>query len=243
MFTSEMQAYLSTLLLPSEQEWLQNAINSQGFVMAPRKIRRVVEEYPAHFPWAKQANGQKWTLDRLVRVWIVTQLAEEEVHRLFITAEMREWVALVSALPWLNHPASWLLRATDAVRSNIGDVLDAIAQHNSYPAAYFPELAWNQLVLKVLFNDKPIQTIEGLTERQNPTLAQDILLLAQERWAAGRELTPHAWRLVAPFPSDLALKMALALLVRPKIEDQKAAQLVLFSFGKTEKPDFTWDDL
>lgn len=211
--------------------------------MAPRKIRRVGNVFPSHLEWAKQANAQNWTLDRFVRVWIAIQLTEQELNQLFDTAEMREWVALVSALPWLENPERWQLRATDAVRSNIGDVLDAIALFNPYPAKYFSDLAWNQLVLKVLFNEKPIQCIVGLKERQNPVLAEDILLLAQERWAAGRSLNPLAWQLVAPFPSDFALKMALALLVRSDVADQQAAELVLHAFGKMEKPEFSWADI
>lgn len=243
MMIAEISAFLSTVLLPTEQDWLKTAVSTQGFVMVPRKIRRIEVEYPENTPWGKQASRQCWTLDRFVRVWMATQFSDEELNRLFDTAEMREWVALVSALPWLAQPTRWLPKATDAVRSNIGDVLDAIALHNPYPALYFPELAWNQMILKVLFNDKPIQFIDGLEERQNPTLAHDILLLAQERWAAGRELIPQAWQLVAPFPSDLALKMSLALMVRPQASDQKAAQLLLYAFGKMEEPSFTWQDI
>ena len=51
----------------------------------------------------------------------------------FDTAEMNELVALYSALPVLAYPEQWLFRATDAVRSNMGVVYEAIALGNPYP--------------------------------------------------------------------------------------------------------------
>jgi hypothetical protein len=119
-----------------------------------------------------------WTLDRVVRVLLLSNVlntTEEDycqtIETLFETAEINEAVALYSALPFLQYPEKWLYRATEAVRSNMGSVFDAIAFHNPYPAKYFSEAAWNQLVLKCIFNDKPINLIEGLDERANQNLA------------------------------------------------------------------------
>ena len=97
-----------------------------------------------------------WTLDRVVRVLLLTNVqnkSEEDycqtIETLFETAEINEAVALYTALPYLQYPEKWLYRATEAVRSNMGPVFDAIAFNNPYPAKYFSEAAWNQLVLKI----------------------------------------------------------------------------------------------
>lgn len=244
MFATEVTPFLFSSLQPTEREWLEKSVSPLGFVLASRKIRRVVVSCPDASSWAEQANQQAWTLDHWARVWIAAQLSETELHRLFDTAEIREWVALVSALPWLSHPEAWLLRATDAVRSNIGDVLDAIAFFNPYPERYFTESAWNQLILKVLFNDKPLANIQGLSSRQNQALAQDILLLAKERWAAGRDLASAAWQLIVSFPSDEALRMVEMLAQKPRVSDQQAAQLVLAAWHRADQPtNVTWHDI
>lgn len=244
MFSTEVSPFLFSILQPAERDWLEKSVSPTGFVLAPRKIRRCDVFCTERTVWANQAARQAWTLDQWARIWIVTQLSTPDIHRLFDTAEMREWAVLVTALPYLENPETWLLRATDAVRSNIGDVLDAIAFHNPYPSRYFPEAAWNQLILKVLFNDKPLSKIQGLEGRQNPALAHDIILLANERWAAGRELDARAWQWVAPFPSPEALAAAEILAKRPKLSDQRAAQLLQGVWQKATMPTtFSWQDL
>src|SRR5690606_31622545 len=87
-----------------------------------------------------------WSLVRLARVWMLSlfddakeQQYAHHIRTLFDTAEMNELVALYSALPLLSYPERWLATATDAVRSNIGLVLDAIALQNPYPAKFFNE--------------------------------------------------------------------------------------------------------
>jgi len=176
-------------------------------------------------------NG--WSLDRLVRVYLLTTLDGSEkdiytktLHSLFETAENNEAVALMSALPFFAYPEYWLLRATDAVRSNIGLVFDAIVFQNPYPMQYFSELAWNQLVLKCIFNDKPIHLIQGLNERANQALAISISNLAHERWAAGRTITAQAWRLVSKFINEAIFEDICILFESHNSNDNIAAALV-----------------
>ncbi len=135
----------------------------------------------------------RWSTVRAARVWLLTCLDASDrstyvshIETLFDTAEMQELVALYSALPFLAYPDAWLFRATEAVRSNVGDVFDALVMDNPYPARNFDESAWNQMVLKVIFSDKPIHRIVGLAERANAALARMLSDFAHERWAAGR---------------------------------------------------------
>ncbi|MCF2444486.1 EboA domain-containing protein [Dyadobacter sp. CY345] len=173
-----------------------------------------------------------WSLVRTARVWLLTQLDDSDknvfiknIETLFDTAEMNELVALYSALPVLSYPERWLFRATDAVRSNMGFVFDAIALHNPYPSNYFSELAWNQLVLKTIFNDKPVHFITGLEERENENLALILSDFAHERWAAGRSVAPNVWRLVSKFMNEPLLSDMKYLFASGQPENQEAAAL------------------
>jgi putative transposon-encoded protein len=174
-----------------------------------------------------------WTLDRVVRVLLLSNVlnnSEEDycqtIETLFETAEINEAVALYSALPFLQYPEKWLYRATEAVRSNMGPVFDSIAFHNPYPAKYFSEAAWNQLVLKCIFNDKPIHLIEGLDERANQNLANILSDFAHERWAAHRTIPPQVWRLVCKFITPTILEDISKLFDSENIQNQQAAVLV-----------------
>jgi hypothetical protein len=174
-----------------------------------------------------------WTLDRLVRVLLLSNVQNDNeadycqtIETLFETAEINEAVALYTALPYLKYPEKWLFRATEAVRSNMGHVFDAIAFHNTYPAKYFSESAWNQLILKCIFNDKPIHLIEGLDERANQNLANMLSDFAHERWAAHRTIPPQVWRLVSKFLTPTILEDITKLFDSENIQNQQAATLV-----------------
>ncbi len=232
-----------------EREWLKSREAGKpidimtAFVAAPRHIPRklVVPGLRQAEALGKAVAGFSvtgWSLVRLVRVWLLTRLdsgnREEYVRNirtLFDTAEMNELVALYSALPLLRYPETWLATASDAVRSNIGLVLDAIALQNPYPAAYFPEGAWNQLVMKSVFNDKPVHLIYGLEKRTNADLARILSDFAHERWAAGRRVAPRVWRLIADFVNDSSIADLKHLLDSAREDDREAGALVCLESG------------
>lgn len=147
-----------------------------------------------------------WSVDRLSRVWLLMNrdsTAEDQyvaaIENLFLAADMNELVALYSALPLLDYPSRWKARCAEGIRSNIGDVLTAIMCDNPYPAACLDEPAWNQLVMKAFFTDKPVDRIYRLDQRANAELAKILSDYAHERWAAGRRINPQLWRCVAKF--------------------------------------------
>lgn len=150
-----------------------------------------------------------WFIDRLCRVWLLMNAdpANQAIYftsidRLFLSAEMNELVALYSSLPILAYPEIWRKRCTEGIRSNIGDVLQAIICNNPYPAEQLDEKAWNQLVLKAFFTEKPIHEIVNLDERTNQELADILSDYAHERWAAGRPIHPLLWRCTGRFIND-----------------------------------------
>lgn len=142
-----------------------------------------------------------WDEFRVARILLLLTLAEQD-EKVFLdtyaalldTADLREQVALFSALPWLPCQEQLVESAVDGLRSNVVDIFDSIALNNSFPAEHFTEEAWNQMVLKAIFIQRPLYRIIGLAKRRNRNLAEAISDLAHERWAAGRTITPEAWR-------------------------------------------------
>ena len=228
-----------------ERQWLNSKTGGStnerltAFVATPRFIaRRTVQiSDDTRAQLAEQVPGWQldtWTLDRLCRVFLLLHVEHSDqamyiqrIETLFDTAELQELVALYSALPVLAYPEHWLFRATEAVRSNMGPVFDALAFGNPYPAEHFSQAAWNQLVLKCIFNDKPIHRIVGLDRRANQQLANNLSDFAHERWAAGRQVPPQVWRLVSRFMDDTLFEDIKTLSDSPVLQNQQAAALVL----------------
>jgi hypothetical protein len=227
------------------QNWLEGVVQSsdsakisQAFVMLPRKTGKL----PVQLSDAQKVliNGlgidyiSSWTIDRLSRVYLLSALNTEEkdkwystIDRLFLSAEMNEAVALYSALPFLAHPEIWVKRCAEGIRSNIGSVLEAIMENNAYPSAKLDEAAWNQLVLKAFFTEKDIKLIIGLDERANLALALTLTDYAKERWAAGREVNPQLWRLVAKFINAEIFEALKAGLQHYNQTEQRAIALAI----------------
>lgn len=98
-------------------------------------------------------------------------------------AEQESWLRAVTLLPL---PEQFTPQVIDACRTNILPVFRAVALGNPFPSRYFPELNFNQLVLKALFNGVPLAGIVGLPQRRNAELARMAGDYAAERRAAGR---------------------------------------------------------
>ena len=174
-------------------DWLEKAKSASNayqlnnnFVLVPRKIGKgTIEIEPGvieNLHIARPGLSIKgWTIDRLSRVWLLLHIncSDREnyfktIETLFLAAEVNELVALYSALPVLSYPEMWKARCAEGIRNNIGDVLMAIMCKNPYPSENLDEAAWNQMVLKAFFTEKPIDEIIGLDERANEKLAKTL---------------------------------------------------------------------
>ncbi len=150
-----------------------------------------------------------WPIDRLSRMWLLMHLDATNpkeyvsvIESLFPTAEMNELTALYSSLPVLAYPELWRGRCAEGIRNNIADVLESIMCNNPYPSENLDEPAWNQLVLKAIFTEKPINQIINLDKRTNQSLANTLSDYAHERWAAHRAINPLLWRCVGNFINE-----------------------------------------
>ncbi|MGI9544213.1 MAG: EboA domain-containing protein, partial [Cyclobacteriaceae bacterium] len=174
-----------------------------------------------------------WTVDQTCRILLMLNLPHHDpgtfvdtLKKLFETAEMDELVALYASLPLLPYPQKHLARASEGIRTNIAKVFDAVALQNPYPKEYFEEGAWNQMVLKAIFMDRPIYKIQGLSERANPKLTQMLSDFAHERWAAGRTTSPELWRPVGAQVNINIMEDLKKLFQDPDVMQRQAAALV-----------------
>ena len=146
-----------------------------------------------------------WGLDELGRVILLLKVAHlpadeysEAVLECYQQGDSREQQSWLRGLNLLPGRGRFLDAAIDACRTNIVPLLEAIACENPYPAAHFPDLNFNQMVLKSLFNGIRIERILGLESRFNPELSRMADDYASEREAAGRDVPPDIWWVVAP---------------------------------------------
>jgi hypothetical protein len=210
------------------------------FVSIPRKTGKASIDVTENLRHAingirKGLDIKLWAVDRLARVWLLLNLDVSDkdkyfqrIENLFLTAEVNELVALYSSLPLLAYPAIWRARCSEGIRNNIGDVLSTIMCKNPYPSENLDEPAWNQMILKAFFTEKPIDDIVGLDERANERLALTLTDYAHERWAAGRPVNPQLWRCVGPFINESILSDLKKLLSSESMAEQNAAALALY---------------
>ncbi len=208
-----------------------------AFSAVPRYIgKKDLELTPADLQAASTARmgwfPAHWSADQAARSLLVLALPQDNeskylrtLEQVFSTADMGELVALYQALPLLPYPEQLKARAAEGVRSNMAAVFNAVALQNPYPAEYFDNLAWNQMVLKALFVGSPLHLIQGLDRRANPELARMLIDYAHERWAAKRSVSPELWRLVGQFADAAMLADLEQAIANPDPAQQAAAAL------------------
>ncbi len=177
---------------------------------------------------------KRWDQFRLARVMLLLVLGEldeatflETIDALLNTADLREQVAILSALALLPHGEKLVEYAREGLRSNIVDVFDAVALDNPFPCEHFSDDAWNQMILKALFISRPLYRIYGIDYRANLTLAEALSNLAHERWAAGRWVSPELWRSCTNFLTDQIIEDITRVAETDEPGQKEAAALIV----------------
>ena len=225
---------------PDVLNWLQQKGNfNTAFVLVPRKAGKAAlhlstdneQQLAAIYP-AFSLKG--WSVDMLGRAFLLLNLDATDkdeyfrvIENLFLAAEVNELVALYSSLPLLAYPEIWVKRCAEGIRSNIGNVLEAIMYQNPYPQQYLDQRAWNQLILKAFFTGKDVGKIQGIDHRANKDLAYIVSDYVHERRAAGREINPALWRFVGPFLDDKLFEDVKWAIDSGVYVNQKAAALAI----------------
>lgn len=183
---------LESALPADARSWLRGVVLDDkvallaAFSGAARKVGKA--------PIALGERGT-WGTDEVARAALLLRAYPRIVpDELWAHGDNRERQAVLKVLPLLPEPERFAALAIEACRTNVLTVFEAIACENPYPAQHFPELHFNQLVLKAAFNGVALARIVGLRDRRNPELARMASDFAAERRAAGR-----------PVPADLGL--------------------------------------
>jgi hypothetical protein len=138
----------------------------------------------------------RWALDDFARAALLLRAGEvldlavqaEVVDRGYQRGDTRQRQSVLRALPLLPFPERFLATAVDAARSAVPALFEAIACENPYPAAHFPALNFNHLVLHALVTGVALDLVEGLGARVTPDLVRMANEYAAERRTAGRSV-------------------------------------------------------
>ena len=104
----------------------------------------------------------------------------------FAAADAREQQSWLRGISLLPHDDRYVPVAVDACRTNILPLFESIACENPFPVRRFPDLNFNQMVLKAVFNNIALSRIVGLSRRLNAELSRMAAAYISERRAAGR---------------------------------------------------------
>jgi hypothetical protein len=254
MAIAAVQEYLKNALAensgPEALVWLEEQVDKITHSTSPNAFFLAFSKASRHFKKETLSTGlgaisldesamlpfspSHWDSLQTARTFLLLQLPQEKtswmttVQQLFETADMYEQQALYAALPLLPFAEDLVPRAIEGCRTNMSLVFDAIALNNPYPARFFPEANWNQLVLKAIFMQRPLYQIQQLDERRNSALAAMATDFAHERWAAGRAVMPEVWRLLVPFMGPQYLDDLKKVLAATDATEQKAGALAAY---------------
>ncbi|MFM7629657.1 MAG: EboA domain-containing protein [Algoriphagus sp.] len=231
---------VSLTWLEEQAEKIKSATSPSSFFLAFSRASRYFNKEGVS--WVDPACGLlpegvdpgAWDCLQVARIYLVFQLPFQNeswqamLQQLFETGDMYEQQALYAALPLFPNAGGLLPRAIEGCRTNMSLIFDAIALRNPYPARFFPEANWNQLVLKAIFMQRPLYLIQGLDQRRNPSLAAMTRDFAHERWAAGRAVMPEVWRLLVPFMGPQYLEDLKKVLTSSDALEQKAGALLAY---------------
>jgi hypothetical protein len=214
-----LRRWLSRMLAPEAMQWLDAEIERQrasvderrlgiALGLAGRKTGRLglalsADDEVAASHLRARWQPQMWGADEASRIAVLLathhgndQPFAVRVDRLCATGELTEHVAYLKGFAVFPAAERLYVRAREAVRSSAQPIFQAIACHNPYPCDYFDEMAWNQMVVKCVFNGLPIETVFGLEERRNAELVKMLRDFVSERQAADRPLPEAVHRYI-----------------------------------------------
>ena len=186
-------------------------------------------------------NPERWTILEAVRVALILAHKDQRdsaftkvLEECFRYADEGETCALLRSLALLPLGQRFLWRAGEGCRSNMRSIFEAAACDTPYPATFFDEPTWRQLVIKSVFIGAPLWRVHGLDDRLSPGLARMALDLADERQSAGREVQPELWLCLGSHGGDRGLASLERELQSSNPTCRRAAALGLARTGQRE---------
>lgn len=186
-------------------------------------------------------HPQSWSLLETVRVALVLSHSElpsedfsERFNRWFNYADEGELCAFYRAIALLPEPQRFVWRAAEGCRTNMKSVFMAVACDSPFPAQYFDDIAWNQLLVKALFTETPLWRVHGLDQRLSTTLAYMVLDYMEERRSAGREIPIDAWLCLGGCKDPRVDKFILLALDTVSLKTRSAVVIALGRAGRID---------
>jgi len=214
-------AVLDGLLGPDAAAWLAGAAAAAGdrraLLRAFPAVGRRLGRGPLPGPGGAGSAGSaaaglhEWTVDDAGRARLLRAAAAGTdptalaalLDQLYQHGDAAERRGVLRALDLLPAGAGGLPLIRDALRTN--DVrLVAAAVAGRCAARELPDAEFDQAVLKCLFVGVPLAGIAALPDRDSPRLARMVADFARERIAAGRDVPPDAWLVLARYPGVAA---------------------------------------
>lgn len=202
-------ALLAELAAPAAAQWLAERhadLTPTSFAPAYASAGRRFGDALAQVSSAQQSRlraasapvPEGWPLKHIARSVLLQRAAElAPVHehltlltQVFRGGDNAEREALLKTLPLLPDAGRFVEIGVEACRSHVQSVFEAIACENAYPARFFPDNNFNQLVLKAFFTGVAVRRIVDLDARRNAELVRMAIAYASERRAAGRTVPP-----------------------------------------------------
>jgi len=103
-------------------------------------------------------------------------------------ADDEEKSSIVKGIFFLDDTGDLVNVIIDLCRTNSVDLLIALGLNNPYTSKFFPQLNFNQLVLKLLFCQADISQVKALLERKNSKLSDMANDYKHERINANRSV-------------------------------------------------------
>ena len=220
-FDTELRALQAK---PAQARWFK------ALGLAPRKLGKADLQPTQVELQAAQALRQgldpsEWSVDQTARIAFTLAFYQgdeagfvQQVVMLIDTSEINELLAIFRGFALFPHPQALEPKAREAIRSTMRPVYEAMSHRNPFPLEFFDEAAWNQMIVKAFFLDSSIWQIQGVDERYNADLSVILILLVQERWAAGRFIAPEIWRCAVPYANAEGVAVILQALAGKALE-------------------------
>ena len=174
-------------------------VSNEIIAWSPEEIKSLDTIYPGF-------GTTQWNKQDLTRILLMLALPpsinKAIIESFFEIAEMKEQVVLYKGLYLLENASEFSNQVAEGIRTNMVNVFDAIASGNPFAQKYLDEEAWNQLILKSFFMDRPLYTIQNIDQGKNENLANMLQDYVKERWAAGRQVSLEIWRMITSYLRD-----------------------------------------
>ncbi|TPW14116.1 MAG: hypothetical protein FD130_1437 [Halothiobacillaceae bacterium] len=182
-------------------------------------------------------NIQTWDAGNAARIVLLIKALTldaptqpDTVIYIYRMADDAEKAVVISGLALYANDSRYKALALEAGRTNSLPLFKALAVANPYPAAYYNEAEFNQLVLKSLFIGVNTEQIMGLAQRVNPTLSRMCEDYYDERHAAARTIPADIWLSIAPHASARGLNYLAQALNAVDPQQRYYAELAVARF-------------